>query len=288
MNPLEVFASYTAYQLKERTWVIQFMGGSQHIYLLEGDEQALLLDTGYGSGTLRAFAQTLTTKPLICANTHFHPDHSSGNGEFEEVLVNSGYVDDEPSVMNNTGPFDITRLPFPHYRKKLIEAGDVIDLGNRQLKLLEVKPAHCNSSLFFFDEGERMMFCGDEMESAQVLLLENSRNPKMADSYDIKERLLNFKANTELLLSYQDQYDYLLPNHNGGPIAKSYLQDYLDLVDGIFAGTVTIEDRLNHRFIEMDPRSATFCRIRYGKGSIILVKDDVLKVFGTGLENGDE
>lgn len=65
-----------------------------------------------------------------------------------------------------------------------------------------------------------MMFCGDEMESAQVLLLENSCNPKMAESYNIKERLLNFRANTEVLLAYQEQYDYLLPNHNGGQSRK--------------------------------------------------------------------
>lgn len=280
MNVLDTFASYTAYEMKEGTWVISFMNGSQHIYLLEGEEKALLLDTGYGSGTLRAFAETLTEKPILCANTHFHPDHSGGNGEFEEVFVSGGYVLDEPSVSGNMGPFDIEKLLFPQYQKIELSAGDVIDLGGRKLEVLEVKPAHCNSSVFFLDRGERMMFCGDEMESAQVLLLENSHNPAMAASFDMKERLENFKANTELLMAYQDYFDDLLPNHNGAPIAKSYLKDYIDLVDGIFAGILPLEDKLHHKFIEMDPRAHTFCRVRFGKGSIIAVKEEILKVYG--------
>lgn len=282
MNPLDIFAAYSAYQMKEGTWAINFMSGSQNIYLLEGESSALLLDTGYGSGTLRAFAEQLTDKPLICANTHFHPDHSGGNGEFQEVLIPRGHDLDDKSVTNNTGPFDITKLPYPDYRRVTLSPGDTIDLGGRVIELLEAKPAHCNSSLFFFDAKERLMFCGDEMESAQVLLFENSRNPEVAKTYDVKERLLNFKANTELLLDYSDRYDYLLPNHNGAPIARSYLADYLNLVEDIFEGTATIEDKLNHRFIEMDPRSAHFCRIRCGKGSIMIEKAEVLKVYGKG------
>ncbi|MFC3928539.1 MBL fold metallo-hydrolase [Streptococcus caprae] len=282
MNPLEIFAAYTAYQIRPGTWVINFMSGSQNIYLLEGEDKALLLDTGYGSGTLRAFAESLTDKPLICANTHFHPDHAGGNGEFEEVLIPRGHEIDDHSVTKNTGPFDITALPFPNYKRLTLEAGDTIELGNRSIELLDVQPAHCNSALFFLDRRERMLFCGDEMEAAQVILFENSRNEAAAKSYDIKERLLNFKANTELLQAYADHYDYLMPNHNGAPIDKSYLEDYLQLVEKIFDGTARIEDKLNHRFIEMDPRSASFCRIRQGKGSIIVVKEEVLKVYGTG------
>lgn len=282
MDKLEIFADYSAYQLKEGTWVINFMSGSQNIYLLEGAERAMLLDTGYGSGTLRDFVRTLTDKPLICANTHFHPDHSGGNGEFEEVYVSVGYRIDDLSVSENKGPFDIKSLPFPNYKKIILNPGDTVDLGNRVIELLDVKPAHCNSSLFFFDAQERLMFCGDEMEAAQVILYENSRNPEEEKRYDVKQRLLNFKYNTELLKAYSEKYDYLLPNHNGAPIAKSYLDDYIGLIDGIFEGRAILEDQLNHRFIEMDPRASNFCRIRNGQGSIIIAKNEVLKVYGKG------
>ena len=47
---LDIFASYTSWKYNEDTWIINFMDGSQNMYLLEGDEKALLIDTGWGSG----------------------------------------------------------------------------------------------------------------------------------------------------------------------------------------------------------------------------------------------
>ena len=73
----------------------------------------------------------------------------------------------------------------------------------------------------------------------------------------------------------------MLPNHNGTPISCSYLDDYIALANAIFAGTAQIEDKLNHRFIEMDPKAPELCRVRYGACSIFIKKKEVLKVYGT-------
>ena len=81
----KIFGNYTAWEAKEGTWFINFMNGSENMYLLEGKEKALLLDTGYGAGNLRAFVEKLTDKPVIVANSHYHPDHAAGNGEFEDA-----------------------------------------------------------------------------------------------------------------------------------------------------------------------------------------------------------
>ena len=83
----EIFGSYMAWRLDAQTWIIQFMNGTEYMYLLEGSEKALLLDTGYGAGNLRAFVEQLTDKPVIVANTHYHPDHAGGNGEFEKGMA---------------------------------------------------------------------------------------------------------------------------------------------------------------------------------------------------------
>ena len=74
---------------------------------------------------------------------------------------------------------------------------------------------------------------------------------------------------------------YLLPNHNGTPISLAYLQDYVRLVEEIYAGTAVIEDKLNHRFIEMDPKAPELCRVRCGACSIFIKKAELLKVYGT-------
>ncbi|MDO4337358.1 MAG: MBL fold metallo-hydrolase [Eubacteriales bacterium] len=277
----QIFGSYTAWKADDTTWFINFMNGTENMYLLEGNEKALLIDTGYGVGNLRAFVETLTDKPVIVANTHFHPDHAAGNGEFEAAYMSKGAETDAPSVYGEGAvPFDLNALPYPDYEKIFVDEGDCIELGGRTIEVLGVKPAHCNSSLFYLDRGHRMLFCGDDMESAQVLLYDNSNNPEA--SYDVKERLLNFKDNTQRMKDLSEEYDYLLPNHNGFPIAKSYLDEYIELVEHIFDGTAKIEDKLNHPFIEMDPKAPELCRVRWKHSSIFIKKELLLTVYGAG------
>lgn len=279
--PLEmIFGNYMPWKIDESTWIISFMEGSEYIYLLEGKEKALLIDTGYGIGHLRALTESLTEKPVIVANTHFHPDHSAGNGEWEEVMVSEGWTIDSPSVNNpGAGPCDLSSLPYPDYKKVIVHDGDVIDLGERKVRILEALPAHCNSSLFFIDEGHRMCFTGDEIESRQTLMYDNSCNPDAP--YHVEKRIENMKKNVLRIKEIVKEGWYLLPNHNGTPIAHFYLDEYLKLADGIFDGTAIMEDKLNHRFIEMDPKAPELCRVKSGRASIIIKKKEVLKIYGT-------
>lgn len=273
----QIFGSYMAWKLKEKTWVISFMNGTEYMYLLEGDERALLVDTGYGAGNLRAFVESLTDKPIVVANTHFHPDHAAGNGEFAQVYVSDGWRIDAPSVEGDAVPFDLTKLPHPDYEK--LEVKDcTIELGNRTIEVIGAAPAHCNSTLFFLDRKYRLFLCGDDLESAQVLMFDNSGNPDAP--YDVRERLDNMRANTVRMKELSDAYDCLLPNHNGTPISKEYVDDFIGLVDHIYAGTAVIEDQLNHPFIEMSPKAPSLCRVRYRGASIFIEKEQVLSVYG--------
>ena len=275
----QIFGNYMAWRLDEVTWCISFMEGSEYIYLLEGQEKALLLDTGYGIGNLRTLVERLTDKPIIVANTHFHPDHSAGNGEWESVLVAPGWTVDAPSVNNpGAGPADLSAFPHPDYEKVSVHDGDSIDLGGRTITVWEAAPAHCNSSLFFLDEGHKMLFSGDEFESQQTLLYDNSCNPDAP--YHVEKRLDNLRQNALRLKSVCREGWYLLPNHNGTLISTSYLVEYVALVEAIFNGTAVIEDKLNHRFIEMVPKAPELCRVRWGSVSIFIKKQEVLKVYG--------
>ena len=93
-DKLEIFASYTSWKCGEDTWVINFMQGSQNMYLLEGAERALLIDTGWGSGTLRAYVERLTDRPVEVVITHGHLDHSGSCGEWESAMMLPGAVTD--------------------------------------------------------------------------------------------------------------------------------------------------------------------------------------------------
>jgi hydroxyacylglutathione hydrolase len=282
---LTIFGSYRAWKFAKQSWCISFMEGTEYIYLLEGEKKALLLDTGYGTGTLASFVRTLTDKPLVVANTHVHPDHAAGNGEFEEVCMSDGYELDRLSVYGEPGPFDLSALPHPDYRRVYLQDGDIIDLGGRRIKVIRALPAHCNSTLFYLDMDGRMFFCGDDMESAQVMMFDNSHNPDAP--YEIGERLRNLRGNAQRMKDLADAYEYLLPNHNGTPISMEYPDDYIGLVDHIFAGDALIEDRLNHKYLEMDPKASKLCRVRWKQASIFVEKALLMQVYGKTGKGGN-
>ena len=58
------------------------------MYLVEGADRAVLIDTGVGLKGLKELVDGLTDKPLTILLTHGHVDHAMGAAEFEEVYMN--------------------------------------------------------------------------------------------------------------------------------------------------------------------------------------------------------
>lgn len=96
----------------------------------------------------------------------------------------------------------------------------------------------------------------------------------------MKERLDNFAENAKMLKELSDCYTYVLPNHNGTPIAKEYIGEYEQLVEAVYQGNAVICDRLKHPFIELDPNAASLCRVRWKNASIFIKKDLLMRVYG--------
>jgi len=67
------------YQIKDTLDVL--------MYLIVGDEKALLFDTGYGVIDLPAVVKSITDKPLTVVLGHGHIDHVNGAYQFDEVYL---------------------------------------------------------------------------------------------------------------------------------------------------------------------------------------------------------
>lgn len=148
---------FRAEQIAPGTWKIRSDGDFS--YLLEGDEEALVIDSGYGAGNLRAFCQTLTEKPVRCiANTHDHFDHTANNAYFEKAYMSPAT---QPLA---TVPFpSFAGINFPRdYPVELVDDGDMIPLKGRELLVLNIAD-HAVGSLAFLDRRERILFAGDEL-----------------------------------------------------------------------------------------------------------------------------
>ena len=81
---------YGKWHTGPNTWTIMLQGSPHFVYLLIGEEKAMLIDSFYGQGDLRAFVETITDKPVIVANTHGHFDHTGGKRLLGRVLDERG------------------------------------------------------------------------------------------------------------------------------------------------------------------------------------------------------
>lgn len=169
---------YQIRQLIPNTYQIT-EAGSIHTYLLLGSEKALLIDTGNGAGNLREIVEQITSLPVEPVITHRHSDHIGGGGWFDQVLVPEGDMAKEYDGSSGRIGSQVSRFAMhwagnypkqPHAPNKIsLEYGHVFDLGERRIQMMH-SPGHTKGSAIYIDEGEKLIFVGDNAGTQQLLI----------------------------------------------------------------------------------------------------------------------
>ena len=251
---------YGKWMGKDDTWTISF--GNVFCYLLVGTEKALLIDTCYGEGDLRRFVDEITDKPVIVANTHGHFDHTGGNPWWKEAYMSAESSKDAKKAFSEEMQSRFDSMPYPDYKINIIDENTVFNLGGERTVQAVPIPAHHPGSVAFIDSGSRYLFTGDELEAGQVLMFLTETDQMEAH-----------KANMEKLLSMAYLYDAVCPAHNGTPINKKYVSDFLELDKQILNGTqVDMPNTAGFGFPpdvnKSGPFSGDLKRAQYGGASI--------------------
>lgn len=152
---------YRSVEIAPGTW--QILSDGDFSYLLRGEDgDALLIDTGYGAGNIRAYCAALLGHDVRRAvNTHHHFDHTALNGQFDLVYMA------EESVDLATVPYpSFEGVAFPrNYEVQTVGDGGVIPLKGRDLAVYRI-PDHAVGSIVLLDRKARILFGGDEFGMA--------------------------------------------------------------------------------------------------------------------------
>ena len=145
------------HRYSERTWIVRQSVHTNYeapfLYVLAGDDRALLLDTGAGGGVpVRETVDGLigASFPLVVAHSHAHGDHIADDGQFADrpntVVVGHKPEDVAKFFGIDDWPVDMTS----------------IDLGGRVLSVIAI-PGHEPASITLYDDRTGLLLTGDSV-----------------------------------------------------------------------------------------------------------------------------
>lgn len=156
---------YQSEEISEHVTRVNSLTG-EFLYLIKGENKALLIDTCLGVGDLRRFVENLTDKPMIVVLSHGHVDHAMGAPEFDQVYMNladkeifrehkaleirKNYIqmvlaDNMPSIEES----DYVPPVEPHFNE--LKDGMVFDLGGINIEIFET-PGHTPGSIAVYNK----------------------------------------------------------------------------------------------------------------------------------------
>jgi len=142
------------WKLEEHVWVVNTTDKAS-MYLIEGTDKAMLIDTGTKCEKLDEVVRTITQKPLFVVLTHAHGDHAGNIRYFPEVYLHPG----------DTVLLDKSYKGMIRFTKD----GDKFDLGGRVIEVNHM-PAHTPGSIVLLDRKAGSCYSGDAFGSGQVWL----------------------------------------------------------------------------------------------------------------------
>lgn len=147
-----------------------------HCYLLEGNDRALLIDTGLGICDISEEVKDLTDKPVIAVATHVHWDHIGGHKYYPDFYAHEAELNwlsgEFPlsmdtihgMVLDRCDPpdgYDVNTYEFfQGIPSRVLHDSDIIDLGGRSITVLHT-PGHSPGHMCFWEAARGYLFTGD-------------------------------------------------------------------------------------------------------------------------------
>ena len=177
-----------------------------NVWHVRGRERDLLVDSGMGVVSLRDWVPLVSERALTAVASHTHFDHIGSHHEFDDRCVHRAEAEilsapTRPTTLADPYVTDaiFDRLPPLPYRSesyavrparatRLLEDGDVIDLGDRHFEVIHT-PGHSPGGIALWEAATGILFSGDIVYDG--LLIEDTWHADARDYHRSMERLVD-------------------------------------------------------------------------------------------------
>ncbi len=235
------------------------------MYLIEGTERAILIDTGLGVGNIREYIDSLTTLPYIVLHSHVHLDHIGGS-----FLFNTAYINPKDSYLLNNLDRDVKRrksfvestfwgcvqendyVPVRQIEFLPIEDNELFELGGITVEAI-LTPGHTKGSLCFLLKEKRILITGDACSNPFTLVF-------LDESTSIEE----YQTSILKLLERAEEYDEVYISHTYYKVPKSIIKDAYECCTDIIDGNT---DDVSYKFFgQKDGEEGYFAKKQNSNG----------------------
>jgi len=203
----------TITKLDKNLWVVETTDMTT-MYIVEGHEKSMLIDTGTKCKKLDEVVKQITQKPLYVVITHAHGDHDGNIRFFDEIYLHAAD----------------TVLLDKSYKGKVnfVKDGQVFDLGGRIIEVAHT-PAHTPGSIVLIDRKTGNCYSGDAFGSGQVWLQLKPLSP-MQTYIESCKKMENLMDNG-ITKIYCGHYPYVKKAYN-----KKYITEMRTLAEALVNG----------------------------------------------------
>ncbi|SLN31923.1 hydroxyacylglutathione hydrolase [Roseivivax jejudonensis] len=177
-----------------------------NMWHVRGRDRDMLIDSGMGVLPLREWVPLVTERALTAVASHTHFDHIGCHHEFADRVVHRAEADILADPQNRATLADpyvtddiFDRLPPAPYSSttysvraapasRLVEDGDVIDLGDRHFEVIHT-PGHSPGGIALWEAATETLFSGDIVYDGP--LIEDTYHADARDYYASMTRLLD-------------------------------------------------------------------------------------------------
>jgi glyoxylase-like metal-dependent hydrolase (beta-lactamase superfamily II) len=228
---------------------------TQNAQLIIGRKKALLIDTSLPRAGFADYVRSITGLPILVVNSHGHIDHVGNDNQFDEIYIHP--LDEELLRESLSKPRGI------NFKIKYLNDGDVINLGNRPVKVYNV-PGHTKGSMVFLDKKTSTLLTGDAI-ARRLFYIPYGEWTDFSEYFHAVERIEKLKFDS--ILTNHDRF--LISRDLGSRIKKTVI-DNIETVSKTwsFSGKEYLQI-----LPETDQSSRTFLDISISKEK----RDDIIR-----------